>query len=260
MRLENFLLLNACMDAALLCVALRWCARPLRIWRIALASLLGAVYAAAACLPRLASLRSLPVALIASALMLCVAARWHRWLHLLRAVALLCAVTFLMGGTVFALAQALGGLPLIAPLGAVLAVALGAAARRGMRRARQVRLAQIRLRYGDADAEVEGLVDTGNLLTEPFSGLPVVIVPQALLRSLLPEGCDPTRLETLPPGFRLVCAATTGGTRMLMCFRPSSMEVRCQGVWQPVRAMVAIGLHAMPEGALALIPAALVAA
>lgn len=257
--LEGFLLRNACMNAALLCVALRWSGERIRAWRVALAAALGALYAAAAYLPGLSALRALPWAALACAAMLWVAARWRKALHLLRALALMFCATFLMGGTVYALSQALGGAALYWQLGATaaacLAVVLG-------RHARHARLARTRVRVclGEACAELDGLVDSGNLLRDAVSGLPVVIAPHAAVRALLPEGCDPARLETLPIGFRLVRAVSTGGSRTLMCFRPGSLCLRDAGEWKAVCAMVAVAPQALPEGELALIPAALMAA
>ena len=257
--LEGFLLLNACMNAALLCVTLRWSGARIVAWRVTLAATLGALYAAAAYLPGLSLLRTLPCAALACAAMLWAAGRWRRALHLLRAFALMLCATFLMGGTVYAISQALGGTALPWRLGATAAVSLAVVLGRCAQRARLART-KVRVRLGEACAELEGLIDSGNLLRDAISGLPVVIAPHAAIRALLPESCDPSRLETLPPGFRLVQAVSTGGKRTLMCFRPGSLCLRDAGQWREVCAMVAITPQALPEGELALIPAVLTAA
>jgi len=257
--LEGFLLLNACMNAALLCVALRWSGERISAWRVALAAALGALYAAAAYLPGLAALRALPWAALACAAMLWIAARWHGAVRLLRALALMLCATFLMGGTVYALSQALGGVALYWQLGATAAVCLAVVLGRCAQRARLGKT-RVRVCLGEACAEFEGLIDSGNLLRDAISGLPVVVAPHAAVRALLPEGCDPARLETLPAGFRLVRAVSTGGSRTLMCFRPGSLCLRDAGEWRQVRAMVAVVPQALPEGELALVPAVLTVA
>jgi len=256
--LEGFLLLNACMNAALLCVTLRWSGERIVAWRVALAAVFGALYAAAAYLPGLSWLRALPCAALVCAAMLWTAARWRKAVHLLRALALLLCATFLMGGTVYAISQALGGAALYWRLGATAMICLAVVLGRCARRIRLARI-QVRVRLGEACAELAGLIDSGNLLCDAISGLPVVIAPYTAIRALLPDSCDPARLETLPPGFRLVRAVSTGGSRTLMCFRPGAISLREAEKWRKVCAMVAVAPQALPEGELALIPAALIA-
>lgn len=252
--LEGFLLLNASMNAALLCVTLRWSSQRILAWRVAIAAVLGALYGAAAYFPGLAWLRDLPCAALACAIMLWVAARWRKAIHLLRGIALMLASTFLMGGTVYAISQALGGGLLYWRLGATAAICLAIALGRNAQWARLPRTT-MRVCLGETWAELEGLIDSGNLLHDAVSGLPVVIVPHSAIRALLPQDCDPSRLETLPTGFRLVRAVSTGGSRTLMCFRPGSLCLREAGKWREVHAMVAVAPQALPEGELALIPA-----
>ncbi len=254
--LEGFLLLNACMNAALLCITLRWCGRPVQAGRIALAAALGAVYAAGAYLPGMAFLRGIPAGALASAGMLYVAARWHSLRHFLNALLRLLSATFLLGGAVYAISQALGGIALTWRLGASAVVALVVALWGGTRRTHDARV-KVRIDLGEHSALLEGLIDTGNLLRDPFNGLPVLIAPYAAVQALLPKSCDPQRLETLPPGFRLVNVTSTGGNRTLMCFRPGALSVQHGDKWRPVYAMVAIAPQMLPEGAVALVPTAL---
>jgi stage II sporulation protein GA (sporulation sigma-E factor processing peptidase) len=247
------------MDAALLCAALRWCGRPIVPWRVGAAALLGAVYAAAAWTPALAALRTPVCAAPACAAMLWLAARWQGPVQFLRAVPAFFCAAFLAGGIVYALAQALGGLSPAWELGLAGAAALSVPLRRGVRRARQRQglHARVRVRLRGVSAELDGLVDSGNLLLEPLSGLPVLVASHASVRALLPALCDPRRLETLPRGFRLVRVVSAGGERMLMCFRPEELCLREGARWRPVLAMVAVSPQALPEGVL--IPAVLTA-
>ena len=79
-------------------------------------------------------------------------------------------------------------------------------------------------------AEVTALVDTGNRLREPISGLPVVIVSGECLGGIL----DPVCLDEdalLPPGFRLVCYRALNGGGSMRCFRPESLSWRKGNRW-----------------------------
>lgn len=80
-------------------------------------------------------------------------------------------------------------------------------------------------------AELCALVDTGNRLREPLSGLPVVIVEARLLQNVLEASCLIGE-GTLPPGFRLVRYGVLGGEGELRCFRPQLLECRRGNQWE----------------------------
>ncbi|MBQ5968872.1 MAG: sigma-E processing peptidase SpoIIGA [Clostridia bacterium] len=61
------------------------------------------------------------------------------------------------------------------------------------------------------------LLDTGNAVTEPFSGFPVIFVER--------EVCVPLLAGTDTP-LRCVPIETLGGTRLLRAFRPTEAEIR----------------------------------
>jgi len=63
------------------------------------------------------------------------------------------------------------------------------------------------------------LIDTGNRLREPISGLPVLIVEEALLQSILSP-------DTAYPPCRQVSFGGLGGTGTIRCFRPDSIMIR----------------------------------
>ncbi len=71
-------------------------------------------------------------------------------------------------------------------------------------------------------AVVRALVDTGNRLREPVSGLPVMIVEQAKLRDFLPDDFDATREKgSVPEGFRAVAYGAVARKALLLCFSRS---------------------------------------
>lgn len=84
---------------------------------------------------------------------------------------------------------------------------------------------QVRLRIGTrmGTTEVDALIDTGNRLREPLSGLPVVVVESRKLTGLLDPSCLGAPGRRLPPGFRLVRYSALGGQGEMLCFRPESV-------------------------------------
>lgn len=63
-------------------------------------------------------------------------------------------------------------------------------------------------------ARFTALVDTGNRLREPLSGLPVLIAEAGLLRGLLPAD-----------GYRMLHYGAIGGEGRMACFRPAAVWV-----------------------------------
>lgn len=110
------------------------------------------------------------------------------------------------------------------------------------------------IEYGGKAAELPALRDTGNLLSDGFSGLPVIVLPEKLARAFLPPGADPGDLSTLPPGWRLLRAKTAAGCKTLMCFTPERIVLR-QGkrAW---RAEAAVAIAHFEESR-ALLPGSL---
>ena len=110
---------------------------------------------------------------------------------------------------------------------------------------------------GGRQVSLKALIDTGNRLHEPISGLPVLIVEERAVKKMLPPSLDPARPDKhLPPRFRLVAYGALGGSGKMACFRPDELLVcygegwlRAPDVW------VAVYPGKMPGGAQALAPA-----
>ena len=91
---------------------------------------------------------------------------------------------------------------------------------------------RLELNTGDCSAVIrcEGyarslhlMCDTGNLLTEPFSGLPVIVARKSVLVGVLPEGF-PTGQSSV--NMRVIPYSALGGEGLLCAFRPQSVELR----------------------------------
>lgn len=108
-------------------------------------------------------------------------------------------------------------------------------------------------------ARFQAMIDTGNRLTEPLSGLPMLIVEESLVAGMLPAGFNPANAAaTLPHGFRLAAFGGLGGDGVMGCFMPECMQAvlggrRCRiyNVW------VAVYPGALPGRLRALAPASI---
>lgn len=104
-------------------------------------------------------------------------------------------------------------------------------------------------RRGGRTIAFTALADTGNRLTEPFSGAPMVVLEEGKGRELL-TGAENLWLESgmtqgdPPPGLRFVTYRTVAGTGMLAAFRPQSLRVQVEGRWLEVEGYLAL----LPEG------------
>lgn len=88
-------------------------------------------------------------------------------------------------------------------------------------------------------------IDTGNRLTEPLSGQPVLIANESLIRDILPDS-----------GFRAVAFGSVGGAGTLRCFRPDRVYIVCDGSRRRAPdTWIAVFPARLPGPAQALAPA-----
>lgn len=229
--LEPVFAVNALMNLLTLYVAGRLCGRRGCLWRYLSASALGGVYAALQLLPFARALNHLAAKAALSLLMAAVAWRPVRWLAYLKGWASMVGVTAVGGGGALAasaLLEAASARTGTVHLGAnaLLLTALGAASillfsaqalrRRGGAPARYA----VRVYRGGRPVRLEALLDTGNLLREPLSGLPVLLVDRSLAPSLIGSG----DAVEIPFG-------TAGGTATVRAVPAERVEVLRGGRW-----------------------------
>ena len=87
---------------------------------------------------------------------------------------------------------------------------------------------RVEVRRGQQTASLRALYDTGQRLTECFSGNPVLVVREAAVRSLLPEGWNDW--ESKPEALshmrvRLIPFTSVGGRGLLPAFRPDELTL-----------------------------------
>lgn len=112
---------------------------------------------------------------------------------------------------------------------------------------------QVELRMADRAVILPAMLDSGNLLGDPITGLPVVVAPGRGLMRLFPGVPDLHDLSALPLGFRLLSVRTAAGAALMPIFRPDGCRLYVNGRAREARVQVAV---AGPEyaGVQALVP------
>ena len=209
---DTLFLLNAVIDYLLILAAARLAGEPLRRGRFALGAALGGMYAVAIFLPGLGFLSHPLCRLASAALMMLVSYGGSR--RLLRQGVLFIALTCAFGGGVVAIGL-LGGTGLALGNGVFYAaldikvVLLSAAVCYGVltlvfqRLARHSaasgELASARLWLGERSVDLTALVDTGNTLTDPATGRPVMVAEGERACPLFPRDHAPGPADLRDP-------------------------------------------------------------
>lgn len=117
------------------------------------------------------------------------------------------------------------------------------------------RSAEIKIYVGDKRFDARLLADSGNLVTEPFSSLPVIVISS----TALPPPYDNPESEAFPLSIRAIPFRTSSGESCFFGFRPDKIEiVRLAGKPKRVDAFVGIDtLNNSYSGYDGLLPTAL---
>lgn len=209
---DTLFLLNAVIDYLLLLASARLAGEPLHRRRFALGALLGGGYAVALFLPGMGFLYH-PLCRLAAAVLMVLTA-FSKSQRLLRQVLIFFALACAFGGGVLAVGL-LGGRGLTLGGGVFyssldLKIVLVSAAgcygmltllfhRWGRHSLQRGELEPITLRLLEREVTLTALRDTGNTLTDPASGQPVLVADGASLRELFPPGSAPEREDAEHP-------------------------------------------------------------
>ena len=98
----------------------------------------------------------------------------------------------------------------------------------------------LRIAYHGRQAEMTALRDSGNLLSDGITGLPVIVAPEKEAAHLLPDGARPGDPATLPVGWRLLPIRTAAGSGLVMCFHPDEVKLIQDGKARRIDAAVAV--------------------
>jgi len=232
--------LNAYVTDLLLLLCGLLCRERSRRGRRAVSSLLGGLYAFVIFIPRLPRWLLLLSRLPAGAALVLAAFGFVRPRRFLRLFAGFFLVNFLFAGLMGALWHSLHPARMLY-YGTVIYVAIDTgtlvvltvvcyALLWGADRLLQTRRAHgclydLTVTMGEASISCRALLDTGNDLREPFSGLPVVVLQRSFAAQLgIPETPDEGRSAALR--YRLIPCRTQGGSVLLPAFRPTSLILR----------------------------------
>ena len=91
------------------------------------------------------------------------------------------------------------------------------------------RIFQIEIENGGKTVSGRALYDTGNTLTEGFSGRPVIICEKEFIAPVAGECANDYTAGDLPEGFRLIAMSTVAGGGVLPAFRTEKLRVYIGG-------------------------------
>lgn len=112
---------------------------------------------------------------------------------------------------------------------------------------------QVELRVGERSIMLPAMVDSGNLMRDPVTSLPVLVIPLRAALALYPEASVIDPLCSLPKGFRLLHVRTAAGSGLLPMFRPDRCWLYLDGRRQETRLLAAVAGREY-RGAQALVP------
>ena len=112
---------------------------------------------------------------------------------------------------------------------------------------------QVELQVDGNAILLPAMLDSGNLLRDPITGLGVLVVPRRAARTLFPGLRDLTDLTALPLGFRLLNVRTAAGSALLPMFRPDLCRIYLNGKSCDAELLVAFA-GCDYGGAQALVP------
>ena len=227
--LDAVALLNFLVDYLLLLGTNRLCGYPPGWGRSALSAALGGIYAAACMLPGFSFLGSTVWRLVSLGLMGWIAFGFHK--SALRRTVIFVLLCMALGG----IAQGLGA-------GGFISVIASAAALFGMcmlgfrNIPGSVTYVPVELSYGDKKLRLTALHDTGNTLTDPVTGKPVLVVGAEVAQQL--TGLTQQQLrspvnavsQSIVPGLRLIPYRSVGQPAgMLLALRFQNVRI---GKWK----------------------------
>lgn len=244
-------LVNFSMDFLCLFVTARLLRRPFIIWRGMIASAMGGVYSVAVLFVRMNTLLGL-IADLGFCVLMCLCAygiKDKRTSEFLLHTTVYFGVSIGTGGCMTAMYSLLNRLDL--PLGEVeknpdgisvwlfglLAVISGCVALLGGKTFKNIStdtISAIKISYGGAELNVRGMTDTGNLLKDPISGKPVIMIDSRALVGVISGTAIECALRGDITGLmaengsckaRLIPIHTASGSSMVCAFVPDKLSI-----------------------------------
>lgn len=217
---EEYFLINFLMDFLFLYLASRgtWFLKP---GRLLLASFSGSAYALWDAYVRLPTVLHAP----AFACMMLIAFPVRDGRLFLRTVFLSTAGLFVFGSAVRIGVSAGGGTIAAGGIGALFGAVNLSVLKSMFQRSASTHSARFRVRFKEETAEFTAVIDTGNLLKEPLSALPVLIADDEAL------GKRFIKTALTEKSLREAAFASVGGDGQMKCLRADEIRVNVLGRW-----------------------------
>ncbi len=258
-------LINFSLDYLSLFIAGRLLHRGARVRRLLLGALIGGVYSFVPYLFEMPIYLSLPLNIAFAAIMCLTAFGFGSWKSFGIATLTFTVSSALLGGLITAAYSIIGGYHenvysevsaisfcVICVISAAVALSYGLICRKRL----DTRSAEVRITLNSGNAvRVRLLCDSGNLVTEPFSALPVIVLSSACL----PPPYDNPDSELFPLPIRAIPFSTSAGRGCFLGFRPQSADLLLPARKpKPIEAYVGIDTERKSySGYDGLIPASL---
>lgn len=276
---DLYFAVNLTMDTLSLYLTAKLLHLPIRLWRFTLAGALGALYSVASLILPDGNPLAAATALLIPILICLVSFGWQNTRSLLRQLGAFWLLSLLLGGIMTAVCYSVGvwgekqvsvggevqplmgdlpfwGLLLFALLAGGLITFL-------LKRRKPAAVTTEVTVEEQTSVSLCALIDSGNLLTEPISGLPVIVIDRAQADALLPDelrflaaraasgGLFGARIpEGASVRLRLIPCTTASGESMLYGFIPKRLWV----AGQPREACIAIGNLPQNADYVAIVP------
>ncbi len=227
---DILLLINFALDFLALFITAKITSKHDRAWRLVLGALFGAVYAFTPYVIELSVSLSVVLHLVSAGVICLIAFGKDGFAKFLYTTGVFIVSSALLGGiitAIFSLSSGysdgsyremeIGAFLLTVSFSAVIALAYALICKRRMR----VKSVAVRLQVQGISSELRLLVDSGNLVTEPFSSLPVIVVAS----SALPFPLDSPESEAFTADVRVIPYHTSAGRGCFIGFRPERLEL-----------------------------------
>ncbi len=237
---DILLVLNFIINYLLLRVTTLITGKAFRWWRLCVAAAIGALSALIIFFPYIGNLYMTLYKLGVIMLMAVVAFGFKGYLKWIIDVGILFAVSFIFSGAMLALYLLspnnkmlmyngvvyfdITAVSLLAAIVAGYVITLLLARIMGSKHPKE-QICTVMIVANGAMVSLRGLIDTGNSLTEPFSGLPVIVAPQRLVERILPEEMKQAVGVAAGGHIRIIPFHSIGGGGMLMGFKPELVKL-----------------------------------
>ncbi len=243
-------LVNFAMDFISLSASASLGAKPKNPLKLSIASALGAIYAIFATISTLAPYINYFLAVAVGAAMCAICFGYNGLFPFTRQYTVFWCCSALLGGIMTALlslgkrSSPAGIITMIIASAGILIFMIKAICDRA-----GCKSLKIKITLKGKTTAFDALCDSGNLLRDPFSNLPVILASHEILSPIMPketiaallDGCDAVMSENLK--IRLIPQNSASGSRLLCAFFPDSVTVSGEKRTAEQKCLIAVSPH-----------------